>query len=56
MTFSLGIVGTGQFAQLFHHHPGVGDLRVTDVRPERAEALAGRLGATTTASLAELLE
>lgn len=60
MTFSLGIVGAGQFAdqfaQLFHHHPGVGDLRVTDVRPERAEALAGRLGATTTASFTELLE
>ncbi|MDX6345862.1 MAG: hypothetical protein QOF84_652 [Streptomyces sp.] len=43
MTFSLGIVGagqfSGQFAKLFRIHPGVGDIFVTDVLPERAERL-----------------
>jgi predicted dehydrogenase len=51
MTFSLGIVGAGQFAgqfaKLFQAHPGVGDVFVTDLLPERAgqlvtdEGLAG---------------
>ncbi|MBS1907656.1 MAG: Gfo/Idh/MocA family oxidoreductase [Actinobacteria bacterium] len=44
MTFSLGIVGAGQFAgqfaTLFNHHPGVSSVVVTDVIGERAEALA----------------
>ncbi|MEZ0110787.1 putative dehydrogenase [Catenulispora sp. EB89] len=44
MTFSLGIVGagqfSGQFAKLWQLHPGVGDISVTDLLPERAERLA----------------
>ncbi|MEU7083220.1 Gfo/Idh/MocA family protein [Streptomyces achromogenes] len=48
MTFSLGIVGAGQFsarfAALFHAHPGVGDVHVTDVLPERAERLVAAHG------------
>ncbi|MFF5468499.1 Gfo/Idh/MocA family protein [Streptomyces achromogenes] len=48
MTFSLGIVGAGQFsgrfAALFHAHPGVGDVHVTDVLPERAEHLVAAHG------------
>lgn len=40
MTFSIGIVGagqfSGQFATLFQAHPGVGDVYVTDLLPERA--------------------
>ncbi|WP_194919382.1 Gfo/Idh/MocA family protein [Catenulispora rubra] len=44
MTFSLGIVGagqfSGQFAKLWQLHPGVGDILVTDLLPERAERLA----------------
>lgn len=47
MSFSLGIVGAGQFAgqfaKLFHLHPGVGDVRVTDLLPERAERLVADL-------------
>lgn len=49
MTFSLGIVGAGQFAgqfaKLFAAHPGVGAVYVTDLIAERAERLvaAGRL-------------
>lgn len=43
MTFSIGIVGagqfSGQFAKLFRAHPGVGDIHVTDLLPERAEQL-----------------
>ncbi|NRG41390.1 Gfo/Idh/MocA family oxidoreductase [Rathayibacter sp. VKM Ac-2835] len=43
MTFTLGIVGAGQFsrhfADLFHRHPGVGAITVTDVLDGRAEAL-----------------
>ncbi|HAS32355.1 MAG: oxidoreductase [Microbacterium sp.] len=42
---SIGIVGAGQFARhfapLFALHPGVGDVYVTDVIPERATALVG---------------
>ncbi|MFF5105327.1 Gfo/Idh/MocA family protein [Streptomyces sp. NPDC000134] len=48
MTFSLGIVGAGQFAgqfaRLFHAHPGVGDVYVTDLLPERAEKLVAAEG------------
>ncbi|WP_109031442.1 Gfo/Idh/MocA family protein [Streptomyces rubrogriseus] len=44
MTFSIGIVGagqfSGQFARLFRAHPGVRDVYVTDLLPERAERLA----------------
>ncbi|MFB9377572.1 Gfo/Idh/MocA family protein [Kineococcus gynurae] len=48
MTFSLGIVGAGQFAgsfsKLFSLHPGVGDIHVTDLLPERAQALVDAQG------------
>ncbi|WP_189348223.1 Gfo/Idh/MocA family protein [Zhihengliuella salsuginis] len=48
MTFSLGIVGAGQFAgvfaKLFAAHPGIDRVYVTDVIAERAEALVDRLG------------
>jgi predicted dehydrogenase len=48
MTFSLGIVGAGQFAgsfaRLFQAHPGVRDVHVTDLLPERAERLAAAEG------------
>ncbi|MCP2264294.1 Gfo/Idh/MocA family protein [Promicromonospora thailandica] len=41
--FSLGIVGAGQFAgqfaKLWRLHPGVGDIVVTDLLPERAQRL-----------------
>lgn len=44
MTFSLGVVGAGQFAgqfaTLFNHHPGVSAVYATDLLPERAEELA----------------
>lgn len=40
MTFSIGIVGAGQFggqfAHLFNLHPGVKEVHVVDERPERA--------------------
>ncbi|MDI3419041.1 Gfo/Idh/MocA family protein [Streptomyces luteolus] len=43
MTFSLGIVGagqfSGQFAKLFRAHPGVGDVYVTDLIADRAQQL-----------------
>ncbi|MEU3663579.1 Gfo/Idh/MocA family oxidoreductase [Streptomyces sp. NPDC032940] len=52
MTFSLGIVGAGQFsgrfARLFRAHPGVRDVYVTDLIPERAERLAAAEGLTGT--------
>ncbi|HLT67627.1 MAG TPA: Gfo/Idh/MocA family oxidoreductase [Microbacterium sp.] len=45
-TFSLGIVGagqfSGQFAKLFRAHPLVSSVWVTDVVPERARELAER--------------
>ncbi|MGX1547568.1 Gfo/Idh/MocA family protein [Streptomyces adustus] len=48
MTFSLGIVGAGQFsgrfALLFQAHPGIDDVYVTDLLPERAERLAAAQG------------
>lgn len=46
MTFSLGIVGAGQFsgsfASLFRAHPGISRVVVTDLLPERAEALVAQ--------------
>jgi predicted dehydrogenase len=43
VTFSLGIVGAGQFAgqftKLWRLHPGVGDIWATDLLPERAARL-----------------
>lgn len=48
MSFSLGIVGagqfSGQFATLFQLHPGVSRIVVTDVLPERAQELNDRVG------------
>src|SRR5680860_1598758 len=48
MTISLGLVGAGQFAgqfaTLFKLHPGVSDVYVTDVLPERARELAESAG------------
>ncbi|MGP9693337.1 Gfo/Idh/MocA family protein [Brachybacterium sp. AOP25-B2-12] len=48
MTFSLGIVGAGQFsgsfASLFKAHPGISRVVVTDLRPERADALVAQHG------------
>ena len=44
MSFSLAIVGAGQFAgqfaKLWRLHPGVGDIFATDLLPERADRLA----------------
>jgi predicted dehydrogenase len=46
--FSLGIVGAGQFgrqfAKLFRLHPGVGDIHVTDLLPQRAQQLVSDEG------------
>ncbi len=61
MTFSLGIVGagqfSGQFSKLFHAHPDVGDIYVTDLVPERAAALVERQGlAGTLPSFEAMLE
>lgn len=60
MSFSLGIVGAGQFAgqfaKLFQLHPGVGPVRVTDLLPARAEQLVAVHGlAGTVPSFEELL-
>jgi len=45
-TISIGIVGAGQFsrsfATLWDRHPNVSRIEITDLRPERAEALAER--------------
>ena len=59
--FSLGIVGAGQFAGSFAHlwrlHPGVGDIFVTDLLPERATKLAGDYDlAGTFGSFEEMLD
>jgi predicted dehydrogenase len=47
MSFSIGIVGAGQFsghfASLFDLHPGVSQVFVTDLLPERAVAQVERL-------------
>ncbi len=60
MAFSLGIVGagqfSGQFATLFHHHPGVSEVWVTDSIPERARQLVSTAGlAGTMADFDEML-
>jgi len=48
MAFSLGIVGAGQFAgefaTLFHHHPDVSEVHVTDVIASRADDLVRSAG------------
>lgn len=53
MTFSLGIVGAGQFsgsfASLFKQHPGISSVVVTDLIPERAQALVDQFGLDGTA-------
>ncbi|CAG7606638.1 Gfo/Idh/MocA family protein [Actinacidiphila bryophytorum] len=59
--FTLGIVGAGQFAgsfaKLWQHHPGVGDIRATDLLPERAARLAADTGlAGTLPSFEALLD
>ncbi|WP_231637096.1 Gfo/Idh/MocA family protein [Microbacterium sp. No. 7] len=58
--FSLGVVGAGQFsghfARLFRAHPLVSSVRVTDLLPERATALAEQEGlAGTCPSFEEML-
>lgn len=58
--FTLGIVGAGQFAgqfvKLWNLHPGVGDIYVTDLLPERAEKLVGEYDlAGTVPSFEDLL-
>lgn len=60
MTFSIGIVGAGQFAgqfaTLFNHHPGISTVVVTDVIAERATELVTTAGlAGVSASFEELL-
>ncbi|WP_309066077.1 Gfo/Idh/MocA family protein [Microbacterium sp.] len=48
MAFTLGIVGagqfSGQFATLFHHHPGVAAVHVTDVIRSRSDELVRTSG------------
>ncbi|MDP9982434.1 putative dehydrogenase [Pseudarthrobacter oxydans] len=48
MTFSIGVVGVGQFggqfAHLFNLHPGVTEVFVVDERPERAAEAMERYG------------
>ncbi|BDZ40102.1 Gfo/Idh/MocA family protein [Microbacterium suwonense] len=48
MPFTLGIVGAGQFAgqfaTLFHHHPGVSAVHVTDLIGSRADELVRSAG------------
>lgn len=61
MPFTLGIVGAGQFAgqfaKLFQAHPGVGDVTVTDLLPERADRLVSQYGlAGTHPSFEAMLE
>lgn len=60
MAFTLGLVGAGQFAgqfaTLFHHHPGVSAVHVTDVIPSRADELVRDAGlAGTFASFEEMI-
>lgn len=60
MTFSLGVVGAGQFAgqfaTLFRHHPGISSVYVTDIIPERANELVPEAGLTGTfASFEEMI-
>jgi predicted dehydrogenase len=46
VAISIGFVGAGQFAgelvSLFHLHPGIGDVYVTDVLPDRAVDMVER--------------
>lgn len=48
VTFSIGVVGVGQFgaqfAHLFNLHPGVSGVYVVDERPERADEAIARYG------------
>lgn len=48
MTFSIGVVGAGQFAgqfaTLFQHHPGVSSVYTTDLLADRAAALLAQAG------------
>jgi predicted dehydrogenase len=60
MTFSIGVVGVGQFggqfAHLFNLHPGVSKVYVVDERAERAAAAIEHYGlAGSVASFEELL-
>ncbi|WP_226759049.1 Gfo/Idh/MocA family protein, partial [Arthrobacter sp. SO3] len=60
MTFSIGVVGVGQFgghfAHLFKLHPGVSQVFAVDERPERAEAARGQWALDgTMASFEDLL-
>jgi predicted dehydrogenase len=60
MTFSIGVLGAGQFggqfAHLFNLHPGVSDVYVVDERPERAaEAVEQYRLAGSRGSFEELL-
>ncbi|MDF1490186.1 Gfo/Idh/MocA family protein [Tessaracoccus caeni] len=58
-TIRIGILGAGQFsgsfATLWDRHPNVSHVRVADLLPERAEALASRLGHADTAADFEAL-
>jgi predicted dehydrogenase len=58
-SISIGIVGAGQFsksfATLWHRHPNVGGIRVTDLIPERAEQLAAQLDGAEAAESFEAL-
>ncbi|UXM90981.1 Gfo/Idh/MocA family protein [Paenarthrobacter sp. JL.01a] len=61
MTFSIGVVGVGQFGSQFAHlfklHPGVRRVYAVDELPERAVAAQERWGLDgTVASFEELLE
>src|SRR5690606_4279554 len=48
MAFTMGLVGAGQFAgqfaTLFHHHPGISAVHVTDVVRSRATELVTSAG------------
>jgi predicted dehydrogenase len=60
MTFSIGVVGVGQFggqfAHLFNLHPGVSKVYVVDERPDRAAEAIERYGlAGSVGSFEELL-
>lgn len=58
--FTIGIAGAGSFAEsfipLFAAHPGVAEVRLAEVLPDRRREIAAKHGiATTCASLDELL-
>lgn len=48
MSFSMGVIGAGQFsgrfATLFTAHPGISRVTVTDLLPERARDLCASAG------------